>query len=285
MTKRQLIDEIVALNQTAQPAFLARFQDPDLHAYLEHLKVAQSPRLSGDPGRYEKYFSKRQTPAFKAASYGMTEKVDLAQTELAERAALLGKTELPQEDTDGSPEMTLQETTPALDPQPAAKVQQAQDQAAAEDVVRPDEHIALGKMPVALFDAGAVQEEDADSDSDDSDDADLADEYVSDVKEAAVTEEADEVEEVEEDEADDLDGSQYEEELDEADELEAEEAESSEDSQHDNPLLQSQAAPLIAAVAQERHEVESQEDAEPQQQSTPFAKAKQQEEESESWLF
>lgn len=56
MTKRQLIDEIVAMNQTAKPAFLARFPDSDLNDYLRHLRVAGSPRLSGDSSRYEKYF-------------------------------------------------------------------------------------------------------------------------------------------------------------------------------------------------------------------------------------
>ena len=56
MTKRQLVDEIVAINRTAKPAFLARFDDEDLEDYLSHLRTAQGPRLTGDSGRYEQYF-------------------------------------------------------------------------------------------------------------------------------------------------------------------------------------------------------------------------------------
>ncbi len=56
MTKRQLIDEIVELNPTAQPEFLAKFEDGDLVEYLDHLGVLRQPRLSGDPHRYDKYF-------------------------------------------------------------------------------------------------------------------------------------------------------------------------------------------------------------------------------------
>ena len=56
MTKRQLVDEIVAINRTAKPAFLARFDDEDLKDYLSHLRMAQGPRLTGDSGRYEQYF-------------------------------------------------------------------------------------------------------------------------------------------------------------------------------------------------------------------------------------
>jgi hypothetical protein len=56
MTKRELIDEIVALNHTASPQFLARFQDSELDEYLGHLRVLTRPRLSGNAERYEKYF-------------------------------------------------------------------------------------------------------------------------------------------------------------------------------------------------------------------------------------
>lgn len=57
MTKRQLIEDILTLNRTAEPAFLARFDDSDLHQYLDHLRVARAPRLSGDTSRYAKYFA------------------------------------------------------------------------------------------------------------------------------------------------------------------------------------------------------------------------------------
>lgn len=56
MTKRQLIDEIVSINQSAQPGFLARFGDGELNEYLRHLHLTRTPRLSGDRRRYEKYF-------------------------------------------------------------------------------------------------------------------------------------------------------------------------------------------------------------------------------------
>ena len=56
MTKRELIDEIVAINHTATPAFLAKFSDDDLDEYLAHLRILATPRLSGDASRYERYF-------------------------------------------------------------------------------------------------------------------------------------------------------------------------------------------------------------------------------------
>jgi len=56
MTKRELIDEILTINHTAEPAFLARFEDAELGKYLSHLHVLDSPRLSGDASRYDRYF-------------------------------------------------------------------------------------------------------------------------------------------------------------------------------------------------------------------------------------
>ncbi len=56
MTKRQLIDEIIGINQTAEPQFLARFNDDELTQYLDHLRSAELPRLSGDPCRFDRYF-------------------------------------------------------------------------------------------------------------------------------------------------------------------------------------------------------------------------------------
>ena len=44
MTKRQLIDEIRTMNGSAEPAFLAKFGDEQLEAYLHHLRTALSPR-------------------------------------------------------------------------------------------------------------------------------------------------------------------------------------------------------------------------------------------------
>ena len=56
MTKRELIDEILAARCTAAPEFLARFEDQQLQEYLDHLRQARRPRLSGDARRYDKYF-------------------------------------------------------------------------------------------------------------------------------------------------------------------------------------------------------------------------------------
>jgi hypothetical protein len=57
MTKRQLIDEIVSINHTAKPVFLARFNELDLDEYLQHLIGARTSSITGDYSRYKKYFS------------------------------------------------------------------------------------------------------------------------------------------------------------------------------------------------------------------------------------
>ena len=41
MNKRQLIDDIRRFNSTAQPQFLAQFDEPALKQYLEHLEEAR----------------------------------------------------------------------------------------------------------------------------------------------------------------------------------------------------------------------------------------------------
>jgi hypothetical protein len=41
MNKRQLIDEIRRYNTTAQPEFLAQFDEPALQQYLDHLEEAR----------------------------------------------------------------------------------------------------------------------------------------------------------------------------------------------------------------------------------------------------
>jgi hypothetical protein len=56
MTKREMIDEILSINLSAEPQFLARFDDDELSAYLTHLRVLSTPRLTGNADRYEKYF-------------------------------------------------------------------------------------------------------------------------------------------------------------------------------------------------------------------------------------
>ncbi len=42
MSKRQLIDDIRQLNPTAEPQFLAQFDEAELQQYLEHLRGAAS---------------------------------------------------------------------------------------------------------------------------------------------------------------------------------------------------------------------------------------------------
>lgn len=56
MTKREMIDEILSINISAEPRFLARFADDQLSEYLTHLHVLAKPRLTGVTGRYDKYF-------------------------------------------------------------------------------------------------------------------------------------------------------------------------------------------------------------------------------------
>ena len=46
MTKRQLIDRILSLNETAEPAFLAQFQQRDLDEYLAQLTESRMPEGS-----------------------------------------------------------------------------------------------------------------------------------------------------------------------------------------------------------------------------------------------
>jgi hypothetical protein len=45
MNKRQLIEGIRVLNLTAQPEFLAQFDEDSLDQYLKHLQSAQEKRL------------------------------------------------------------------------------------------------------------------------------------------------------------------------------------------------------------------------------------------------
>ena len=45
MTKRELIDDIRRYNTTAQPQFLAQFDEESLKQYLEHLEQARHKHL------------------------------------------------------------------------------------------------------------------------------------------------------------------------------------------------------------------------------------------------
>jgi hypothetical protein len=92
MTKRQLIDEIVSLNHSADPGFLAHFGDEDLLQYRDHLLACRRPRLSGDASRYAKYFAPRGAGGA-ALAEGAKAAISLpavtTEVDVAERAALL----------------------------------------------------------------------------------------------------------------------------------------------------------------------------------------------------
>ena len=63
MTKRQLIDQIIAVNRSARPGFLARFDDEDLRDYLDHLMTARQPLPVARTHSHEKYFTAPQPTA------------------------------------------------------------------------------------------------------------------------------------------------------------------------------------------------------------------------------
>ena len=49
MNKRQLIEDIRKYNSTAQPEFLAQFDEAALKQYLEHLESAKLKRVRCSP--------------------------------------------------------------------------------------------------------------------------------------------------------------------------------------------------------------------------------------------
>jgi hypothetical protein len=65
MTKRELVDHILEFNASAQPEFLARFDETDLQEYLAHLHRLRTPRLAGDRDRYRRYFESNQASALR----------------------------------------------------------------------------------------------------------------------------------------------------------------------------------------------------------------------------
>lgn len=69
MTKRQLIDEIISLNHSAEPDFLASFKDSELDAYLRHMQWGRTPRLAGDIHRFDHYFEGCPTIAVQANAH------------------------------------------------------------------------------------------------------------------------------------------------------------------------------------------------------------------------
>jgi hypothetical protein len=57
MTKRELIDEILRFNRTADPEFLSQFDNVELAEYLDHLESAERAAAARGPspwaGTYE----------------------------------------------------------------------------------------------------------------------------------------------------------------------------------------------------------------------------------------
>lgn len=87
MTKRQMIDEIMELNRSAQPEFLAAFDDDDLGEYLEHLHWLASPvQMTGNTSQYDKYFPQQQEQPQAVVTLWST----MEQESVAERAAVAG---------------------------------------------------------------------------------------------------------------------------------------------------------------------------------------------------
>ncbi len=83
MTKRQLIDQILSLNESADPGFLAQFQHEELDEYLAHLTSARMPRGAAllrtrrrrgfnEHVRSEKYVSGPMRPPFRRRERIMT---------------------------------------------------------------------------------------------------------------------------------------------------------------------------------------------------------------------
>lgn len=88
MTKRQMIDEIMELNRTAQPEFLAAFDDEELNEYLSHLHWLSSPvQMTGDTSKYDKYFPQQQAAKHHPL---VTLWNNMEQDSVAERAAVAG---------------------------------------------------------------------------------------------------------------------------------------------------------------------------------------------------
>ena len=66
MTKRELIDEIMVLNHSAAPSFLAEFDDGDLSEYLANLIAVRGSRPLADSRRGESRFNEHPRPAASA---------------------------------------------------------------------------------------------------------------------------------------------------------------------------------------------------------------------------
>ncbi len=114
MTKRQLIDEIVEMNRSAHPDFLARFEDADLQEYLDHLWRTRRPRLQGDPTRYDKYFppDEAKSPADEAIEAPAVQAVETLPAEIDEDDDAIDILEGSQESSADEMEFVYDSVTP-----------------------------------------------------------------------------------------------------------------------------------------------------------------------------
>ena len=84
-----MIDEIMELNQSAQPEFLAMFDDVELDEYLSHLHWLSTPvQMTGDTSQYDKYFPQERTNAPQQPMVTLWNTME--QSSVAERAAVAG---------------------------------------------------------------------------------------------------------------------------------------------------------------------------------------------------
>ena len=103
MTKRELINEIVTTNRSAEPEFLAQFADNDLSDYLRHLQELREPKLLGNPSRYDRYF--RNCPTIPGP---LTEHRQIKQVYMPVPAEDIWDEPEPAETPDGQPTEAIQ---------------------------------------------------------------------------------------------------------------------------------------------------------------------------------
>ncbi len=114
MTKRELIDEIVATNRSAEPEFLAQFADNDLSDYLRHLQELREPKPLGNPSEHDRYF--RNCPTIPSP---LTERRPVSQVYMPVPAEDIWDEPEPAETLDEEPAEAIQaETVEAIQLEP-----------------------------------------------------------------------------------------------------------------------------------------------------------------------
>jgi hypothetical protein len=144
MTKRQLIDEIVSMNQSARPGFLARFDDTDLDEYLQHLRLARTPRLAGDPHRYDRYFN--NCPAIRLPGVPVSV---AAETQARPSSDETG--DQPPSDGSDDPSDDLPSDLPDTSVDDLPKAADQQDETGDEQADQPQAELHVNASPAAVF--------------------------------------------------------------------------------------------------------------------------------------